>query len=64
MAEIFSGTSILRYGLGLIGRTSTNILRVVLGLCVHLGPCDQKWPKYKQNEIELRSFRHSIRLDE
>ena len=56
--EIFSGTSILRYELGLIGRASTNILKVGLGLCAHCGP------KYKRNEIELRSFHHSIRLDE
>ena len=48
MAEIFSGTSILRYELGLIGRASTNILRLVLGLCAHCGPCGHKWQKVAQ----------------
>ena len=50
-----------------MGRASTNILRVVLGAHVHRGPCGQKWLqilKYKRNEIELRSFHQSIRLDE
>ena len=57
---IFSGTSILRYELGVMGRASTdsgvyapNVVRVA-----------KSGPKPKQNEIELRSFHHSIRLDE
>ena len=49
MAEIFSGTSILRYELGLIGRASTNIIKVVLGLRAHCGPCGHKWQKVAQN---------------
>ena len=49
------------YELRLIGRTSTNILKVVLGLRTHVAPSG---PKYKRNEIELRSFHHSIRLEE
>ena len=54
MAEIFSGTSILRYELGLIGRASTNIIKVVLGLraiVVHVATAQvaKSGPKYYQN---------------
>ena len=49
MAEIFSGTSILRYELGLMGRAITYIMRVVLGPCVHRDPCGHKWPKVAKN---------------
>ena len=36
-------------GVGVIGRASTNILRVVLGPCVHRGPCGHKWLKVAKN---------------
>ena len=55
------------YELGLMGRASTNRLRVVLSPHVHRGSCGQKWlkmSKSKRDEIELRSFHQSIRLDE
>ena len=42
MAEIFSGISILRYELGVIGRASTNNMRVVLGPRAQCGP---RWLK-------------------
>ena len=54
MDEIFSGTSILRYGLGLVGRASTNILRVDLGLHTHCGPCGHKWQKVAQTINGMR----------
>ena len=54
MAEIFSGTSILRYELGLIGRASTNILRVVFGLHAYCGSCGHKWQKMAQNLNGMR----------
>ena len=49
MAEIFSGVSILRYELGVIGRASTNNLRVVLGPHGKCGPCGHRWQKVAQN---------------
>ena len=67
MAEIFSGISILSNELGVIGKGSTNNLRVVLGPRAQCGPCGIMWlkiPKPKRKEIELRYFRHSTRLDE
>ena len=51
MAEIFSGISILRYELGVIGRASTNNLRVVLGPRAQCGPCGHRWQKVAQNII-------------
>ena len=56
--------------LRVIGRASTNNLRVVLAQCghvVHVATFGKKWlkiPKSKRKEIELRSFHHSTRLDE
>ena len=42
---IFSGTSIFIYELGLIGRTSTNTLGVVLDPCAQCGPRGHRWQK-------------------
>ena len=58
------------YELGWIGRASTNILKVVLGPRAQHGPGGHQWQKVAKkqkttrNEIELRSFHQSIRLDE
>ena len=70
MVEIFLENLFLSYELGWIGRASTNILKVVLGPRAHHGPGGHQWQKVakkqksKRNEIELRSFHQSIRLDE
>ena len=58
LVVIFSGTSILRYELGLMGRASTNSLRMVnhdgrvdpkLDPHVHRGSCGHRWPKVAKN---------------
>ena len=49
MIDIFPGMSILRYELGVIGRASTNNLRVVLGPRAQCGPCGHRWQKVAQN---------------
>ena len=47
---IFSGTSILRYELGVMGRASTDSLRVVWGLRAQCGPGGKKWPEIPKPE--------------
>ena len=70
MVAIFLENLFSSYELGWIGRASTNILKVVWGSCAHHGPGGHQWQKVakkqksKRNEIELRSFHQSIRLDE
>ena len=49
MAEIFFGVSILSYELGVIGRASTNNLRVLLGPRAQCGLCGHRWYKVAQN---------------
>ena len=67
----FSGTSILSNEFVVIGRASTDILGVLLGLCAKCGPCGHRWQKEAQkkfernnNDIELVYFHYWTRLDE
>ena len=46
---IFSGTSILRYELGVMGRASTDSLRVVWSLHAQCGQCGHRWQKVARN---------------
>ena len=66
LVAICSETSILRYELWLMGRANTK--RRWFGVYApYLATGGKNWPeisKHKWNEIELRSFYHSICLDE
>ena len=52
MIDIFSGISILRYELGVIGRASTNNLRVVLGP----RPMWSMWPQVAKSGSKYQNL--------
>ena len=57
MVEIFLGNLFFSYELGVMGRASTDSLRVDLGLRAHCGPCGHKWQKVAQKNQNLNGMR-------
>ena len=61
MVVKFSGTSILSNELGVIGRASTDNLRVLLGPRAQCGPSGHRWQKVAQKtKIRTERDRASI----